>query len=561
MIPLVVGVTSHRDISPAEIEPIRQRVREFFAQLKHAFPDLPIVLLSSLAEGGDQLVAREALACGARLIAPLPLPRDLYLDDFEDANVRHTFEVLCSQAEVVLLPRLMDKPRHVIGSPGAARDRQYATAGVYIASHCHVLLALWDGKDAGGLGGTAQIVDYHLTGTPPGLIVRHPHTRHVLGSGDESLLYHVVCTRSDGDIAPGLQPLDAGWRTGDGSALQAQLPADFRLMFARMAEFNVECASHAERIAAAPPSLHGTPCGATETIEEVFHAADWLAVHFRQRVLLALRLTYTVAALMGIAFTFYAHLPGKDSLIYLFLLLFATGGAVAILAHHRGWHRKYLDYRALAEGLRIQSCWRRAGITAGADHEFAHDNFLQKQNIELGWIRNVMRAASLYPSTHPEEPGESALREVIAEWVGESGKSGQLHYYECKTVERTGLHHITATIGRISLWGGVSISVFLAVFATHLSEETKVVLVTTMAVLSIVAAVREAYAYRKADRELIRQYQFMQRIFASARAALDRTSDPARQRAILHALGDAALTEHAEWTLMQRERQVEHSKL
>jgi len=91
--------------------------------------------------------------------------------------------------------------------------------------------------------------------------------------------------------------------------------------------------------------------------------------------------------------------------------------------------------------------------------------------------------------------------------------------------------------------------------------DTKVILVTTMAVLSIMAAVREAYAYRKADRELIRQYRFMQRIFASARTALDRTGDPAAQRAILHALGDAALTEHAEWTLLQRERQVEHSKL
>ncbi|HMH68206.1 MAG TPA: hypothetical protein VK519_09815, partial [Pinirhizobacter sp.] len=64
-----------------------------------------------------------------------------------------------------------------------------------------------------------------------------------------------------------------------------------------------------------------------------------------------------------------------------------------------------------------------------------------------------------------------------------------------------------------------------------------------------------------ADRELIRQYRFMQRIFASARAALDRTNNPAIQRSILLALGDAALTEHAEWTLMQRERQVEHSKL
>ncbi|HEY4294783.1 hypothetical protein [Luteibacter sp.] len=559
--PLVVGVTSHRDIASDQVDGIRQRVREFFTALKAQLPDLPVVVLSSLAEGGDQLVAREALACGVRLMAPLPLPADLYMDDFDDADVRRSFEVLRDQAEVVLLPRLMDKPRHVIATPGIERDRQYATAGVYIASHCHVLLALWDGNDMGGFGGTAQIVAYHLTGMLPGLIVRHPHKRHVLAGGNESLLYHIVCSRSDGGPAPGLQPLEAGWRTCDDPALHARMPEDFVLMFARMAEFNLECERHAARIAAVPRSIHGTPCAATALIEEVFHAADWLAVHFRQRVLLALRITYTAAALMGIAFTFYAHVPAHDSLIYLFLLLFATGGAVALLARHRGWHRKYLDYRALAEGLRIQSCWRRAGIAPDADHEFAHDNFLQKQNIELGWIRNVMRAASLYPSTHPDEPGEAALKEVIEGWVGRSGKSGQLEYYERKTAERAGVHHVTATIGHISLWGGVVISVFLAIFATTLEAETKVILVTAMAVLSIMAAVREAYAYRKADRELIRQYRFMQRIFASARAALDRTDDPNRQRAILHALGDAALTEHAEWTLMQRERQVEHSKL
>jgi hypothetical protein len=332
LIPLVVGVTSHRDIAPDQVEGIRQRVRDFFAALKDRFPDLPVVLLSSLAEGGDQLVAREALACGVRLMAPLPLPPDLYMDDFDDADVRRSFETLRDQAEVVLLPRLMDKPRHVIATPGVERDRQYATAGVYIASHCHVLLALWDGNDAGGFGGTAQIVSYHLTGTLPGLIARHPHKRHVLGGGTESLLYHIVCSRSDGGPASGLQPLDAGWRAGDDPAMHARMPEDFELMFERMAEFNLECERHAARIAAALPSLHGTPCAATALIERVFHAADWLAVHFRQRVLLALRITYTVAALMGIAFTFYAHVPAHDSLIYLFLLLFATGGAMALLA-------------------------------------------------------------------------------------------------------------------------------------------------------------------------------------------------------------------------------------
>jgi len=120
---------------------------------------------------------------------------------------------------------------------------------------------------------------------------------------------------------------------------------------------------------------------------------------------------------------------------------------------------------------------------------------------------------------------------------------------------------VTEAIGSLSLWGGVAISVFLAAFVLRLSQETKTTLVMVMAVLSIIAAVREAYAYRKADKELIRQYRFMQRIFASARVALDRTHDPVLQRQILLSLGDAALTEHAEWTLMQRERQVEHSKL
>ena len=560
MTPLVVGVTSHRNIPAHEVEPIRQRVREFLAQLRRDFPELPLVVLSALAEGGDQLVAQEALAQGARLVAPLPLPPDMYVVDFVDPAVRASFDSLSRQAEIVLLPKLMEQPRRVIGAPGMARDRQYAKVGVYIASHCHILLAIWDGKASGQLGGTAQIVDYHLTGALPGLIDRRRESRHVLGGGDESLLYHIVCSRDgpDGGPAAELASLQAGWRSADTPILQPGLPTEFRLMFARMAEFNADCNKYSAQIESAS---RGARSGTTAAIDRTFHAADWLAIHFQKRVLLAMRLIYTLAALMGIAFTFYAHLPAQDYLIYLFLLLFTSGGVVALLAHRRGWHRKYLDYRALAEGLRIQSYWRRAGISANADHEFAHDNFLQKQNIELGWIRNVMRAASLYPSRRAQPVAPPALAAVIAEWVGESGKSGQLHYYERKTVERTGLHRVTATVGNISLWGGVAISVFLAAFALVLSSDTKILLVMIMAVLSIVAAVREAYSYRKADKELIRQYRFMQRIFTSARAALDRTHDPVRQREILLALGDAALTEHAEWTLMQRERQVEHSKL
>lgn len=558
MTPLVIGVTSHRNIAASEIEPIRQRVRAFLALLKREFPSLQLVALSSLAEGGDQLFAAEALAAGARLVVPLPLPLDMYVEDFTDPAVRADFEQLYQQADVIRLPLLKSQSREALEVHGEARNRQYAKAGVFIASHAHILVSIWDGKDSGRLGGTGQVVKYYLHGTLPGIIEHPRQSRHILSGGDEHLLYHIVCSREGaiGSVAEGLAPLQTFWRTGDDVSLESRLPPEFDLMIRNMIEFNDDCAKYANDIDVASPA-QASDADAIANVDRLFRSADWLALHFQKRVLLALRITFTLAALMGIAFTFYAHLTRQDSMIYFFLLLFAVGGIVAALARRREWHRKYLDYRALAEGLRIQLYWRRAGILKDTDHEFAHDNFLQKQNIELGWIRNVMRAVGLKPPTKPEP---DALARVIGEWVGESGRSGQLHYFERKTAESAGLHHLTEIVGSISLWVSIAISVFLAILALRLPETTKTTLVMIMAVLSIVAAVREAYAYRKADKELIRQYRFMQRIFSGARAALDRTDDPAEKRRILRSLGDAALTEHAEWTLMRREREVEHSK-
>jgi len=326
-----------------------------------------------------------------------------------------------------------------------------------------------------------------------------------------------------------------------------------------MVEFNRECDKYADAIAEAAPAQAAAGTRDTAAIDRLFHAADWLAMHFQRRVLLAMRLTYTLAALMGIAFTFYAHMPAQNFLIYLFLFLFASGGAVAALARYRGWHRKYLDYRALAEGLRIQSYWRRAGVSANADHEFAHDNFLQKQNIELGWIRNVMRAASL-DGSDSKSPSDAQLATVVADWVGEPGRGGQLDYYARKTAHRSRMHRLTRRLGLVCLAVSVAIGVFLALFQRQLDSGTTNLLVSAMGVLAIVAAARESYAYRKGDKELSKQYRYMFDIFANARKQLEATQDPLSQREILRELGEAALAEHSEWALMHRERPLESAR-
>jgi hypothetical protein len=284
-----------------------------------------------------------------------------------------------------------------------------------------------------------------------------------------------------------------------------------------------------------------------------------MAVHYQRLMIAAMRVIHGLAVVMGLSFLLYSDLGAPDGMLWLFLVFFMIGLLVSITANRLDWHRKYIDYRALAEGLRVQAFWRRAGLLVEGDPEFAHDNFLQKQDVELGWIRNVMRQLGLTPLPPVDDPSH-AVEQVIEDWVGRPGESGQLAYYGRKAALRARHHHRTQMLGEACLWTGIAISLLLAVGHGLLSPSVRNVMVTLMGSLSLFAAVREAYAYRKADKELVKQYRFMQRIYTNARIALDAARTTRERREILRALGEAALAEHAEWALMHRDRPIEHGK-
>jgi hypothetical protein len=567
--PLLIGVTSHRDLVGGELESIRGRIRTLFEHLSGEFPQMPLVVLSSLAEGGDQLVAEEALGAGARLIAALPMARAEYARDFSDSAARSRFESLCDAADIVV------EVPHLAGSTlgagedspeGHARDAHYAEAGVYVSDHCHLLLAIWDGKSSASFGGTAQIVRYHLSGVRPAPGERRRERRSALGYGSERLAYQIVCSRDrpDGAPLPSLRALDTSWRTGDAMIPgDGPMPEAFHAMFAHADAFNFDSAKYAAKIETHAGLMPADRAGnaASDAIDRLFRAADWLAIHFQRRVVLAMRVLYTLAALMAISFAVYDNVPSQDNMLYVFLVLFAIGGYIVTLANRRGWHRKYLDYRALAEGLRVQSYWRRAGIPLTDDTEFARDNFLQKQDVELGWVRNVMRGAALEDGRSGRTGEPHAVAHVIDEWIGDGERGGQLEYYRRKAAQRARTHRFTEGFGLASLCVGIGISVVLAIFARRLSPDAKNILVMVMAVFSIVAGVRAAYAYKKADKELIKQYRYMQHIFGEARTALDGAANSREQREVLRLLGEAALAEQVEWALMHRQRPLEHNRI
>jgi hypothetical protein len=101
---------------------------------------------SSLAAGGDQLFAEVALELSIPLIGVVPL--DDYESHFESRSDLLTYRRLLGQATVIRLG--------MKGDP----ERAFFSAGKYIVEHCHIVLAVWDGKPAEGLGGTADVVEY-----------------------------------------------------------------------------------------------------------------------------------------------------------------------------------------------------------------------------------------------------------------------------------------------------------------------------------------------------------------------------------------------------------------
>lgn len=138
---MIVGVTGHRFYDEPTAAYLRSRVR---ALLRAWADDGAVRLVSSLAEGADQLVASIAVELGLPL--EVVLPAGGYRESL-DEKFEAEFDRLLAAAESVATLEHSE--------PGPAA---YLDAGRRVLARCEVLLAVWDGEPARGTGGTAEII-------------------------------------------------------------------------------------------------------------------------------------------------------------------------------------------------------------------------------------------------------------------------------------------------------------------------------------------------------------------------------------------------------------------
>lgn len=153
-----------------------------------------LVGVSSLAAGADQVFAALVIDRRGRLEVVLPFPgyREWSFRDDED---RQRYDALIGRAQIEVLSR-----------DGRSDEEAYLHAGAEVVARCDLLLAVWNGAPAGGLGGTADIVAY-ARDRKRAMIIVDPVRRAI--------------TRVGGGVAPasvvaiGNTELDAARQIGD----------------------------------------------------------------------------------------------------------------------------------------------------------------------------------------------------------------------------------------------------------------------------------------------------------------------------------------------------------
>ena len=105
----------------------------------------PLVAVTSLAIGADQLLASLVVERGGQIEAILP---------FGDYQRTFAPEELASYQGLLAIAQ-----RETLAVPGSDEDA-YLAAGERVARRSDLLFAVWDGVPAQGRGGTADVVAY-----------------------------------------------------------------------------------------------------------------------------------------------------------------------------------------------------------------------------------------------------------------------------------------------------------------------------------------------------------------------------------------------------------------
>jgi hypothetical protein len=343
-----IGGVGHRD--PVDFDQLRSDVLETVRTIPqclnaHDSTAVRFTLVTALADGSDQLIAStlfDELGDDLLLHAVVPTTVDAYERELDD---KAQFRALLERADQVT-------ELEFSGTSASA----YAAAGRFIVRHTDLIVALWDGRDARGRGGTGETV-------------RYAHRR-----GSEVLV--VAAGRESEPELPPLRPPPATFA----SPAAKRLIVDYR----HIDLYSRAAGSNAARRERAVLHEHLEPRGRGSSLEQPFGElrawaepglaqASALADRYQRRFTVAGALVFILAALAAIAVAAQALLHAARGVVWIEVALLAVLLGVYFWARYSRLLDRWLGYRSLAEGFRsAMLIAMAAGVARGGSGDEHH---------------------------------------------------------------------------------------------------------------------------------------------------------------------------------------------
>ncbi len=605
-LPLVIGVTGHRDLRDSDIPRLENEIAAIIRRLRHDYlgndTETPLVVLSALAEGADRVVVRAALAQGARLVAPMPMPIDEYRRDFEPGlrpgNAAQFDELLAQALAAPVMPFVPGNSLEAVRADRKKRAEQYRAVGLFIVQHCHVLIALWDGDERSmAVGGTAEVVRCKREGIP--IEISHS-ARSSLDASEVGPVIHVLTPRTkpgspatDVSIAPWGRDLTAGngteeaaqnrdreaWRAfealahlscrfnreaaplTDGSQTVTLVQKNMAMLFetSDKAHAGFSAAARERALALAPRwcRLYGIADTLAQGQQRNFHR-DW-------------RWLFVLGSLALLFFELKTHLfyhsPYGDLLLVGYSLFLVALFVVLSIARRRQHQERFLDYRALAEALRVAIFWKLVDVgverRGGAAFPCVAEAYPIKQTGELAWVKVSLRTLELLDAVEPSSKAPRPLDADGYAWARDIWVAGQFAFFRNKghrhheTAERR--ERISKGLLGASIMLVVALLILSRVAGWHHGDWSYDVTIFCIGALPGLAAALVGYTEQLALQAQARQYDRMSWLFERAFSLLpDELAKIAAPRAqdIFSELGREAMKENAEWVAIYRQRPI-----
>jgi hypothetical protein len=472
---LSVGITGHRiEALPNEaVETIVERIGATLAHLKAGaldlyarerslFSDDPprLLFVSPLADGSDQIATGIALDLGFEVQAILPFDRQTYRATLHNSGLKRFDELICRATCVLELPGEIE-----------SEYLAFVMAGRGTVAHCDALLAVWDGRPPRGRGGTGDVVNIAITrGTAVAHIPVNPLTQPrllwaafdptVLTQADEATAERPL-DRANIDALLGallMPPPNAGDRQFAESFIRERLRKirtriEYPLLlaaagvgrFGRKDFTNAHCVAQTRdewrkyREVCADAHHIAAPIS---ILEEAYSWADRLATHFAQTYRSGHIFNFVLGGLavcLGLSAFMAPHLKFEGAALEMAITLAIILNAW--IGTRNQWHRRWLDYRQLAERLRPMRSLKLLGIAA-PDPPGTATNPVPRRWIDW-YASGIWRAMGCVAGSLD---GDRAAR--LAKAIGAYEVAPQVGYHERNSTQ---IHKLDDRLGTIAL--------------------------------------------------------------------------------------------------------------